>query len=140
MNTIAFSYESNENVASCIINYKNMEFVGIAQCHPDDLDFASERTGCVIAESRARIQMLRYIRDGEIKPVLKSYKHLMNCMKSSKYFNPASYEAKMIRNQIKLLETELKEIKEHITNETEGLKYYISEKDKFYQKIRKARS
>lgn len=140
MNTIAFSYSSEEHVASCIINYNNLEFIGIAECHPDDMDFASERTGCAIAEARARIQMLRYIRDGELKPTLKSYKHLMSCMKTSKYFDPTSYEAKMIRSTIKQLEEKLSNTKLLITREQADLKDYIKSKDDFYKRIRKART
>lgn len=136
MNTIAFSYDAENGVSSCIISYNGMEFVGIAQCHPEDMDFESERTGCTIAEWRARIQMLRYIRDGEIKPTLTAFKHTMDCMKTSKYFNPSSYEAKMIRNKIKQYENELHDTREDIKCLSEDLKTYINGKDKIYKKLR----
>ena len=140
MNTIAFSYNPEEMVASCIIMYHGMEFVGFAQCHPEDEDFASERTGCTIAELRARLQMLRYMRDGEIKPTLTAFKHTMDCMKTSKHFNPASYEAKMIKNKIKQYERELIDIKNEISYSSDNLKTYIDGKDKVYKKLRQARS
>lgn len=140
MNTMAFSYDAEENLASCIISYNGMEFVGIAQCHPDDFDFASERTGCTIAELRAHIKMLRYRRDGEITPTLKTFKHMMDCMKTSKKFNPKSYEAKMIRNKINQLEDELHEIKSDIKYFNNNLRTYINGKEEVYQKVRKART
>ena len=75
-----------------------MAFTGVAYCHPDDLDFASERTGLFIAESRAIIKVLIFQRDHEIKPALATLNHLYSNMRTSKYYNPKSYEAKMIRS------------------------------------------
>lgn len=140
MNTIAFSYDKENNTASCIISYNGMEFVGLATCHPEDLDFASERTGCAIAESRAKVKMWKYIKNGELAPILKTFKHLMSCMKNSKHFNPSSYEAKMIRSQIKQIENKIGETNVRIQLEKDFLKNYIKSKDDFYKKIRKGRT
>ena len=71
-------YKYGEGSAVCIIKYNGYDFVGRADCHPDDEDFESERVGLTIAESRANIKVLRHIRNCEIKPQLKILKHLFN--------------------------------------------------------------
>ena len=57
-----------------IITYNGYRFVGEATCHPDDMDFESERVGLTIAEARANIKVLRHMRDCEVKPQLKNSK------------------------------------------------------------------
>lgn len=140
MNTIAFSYNPEEMVASCIISYNNLEFVGTAQCHPEDEKFASERTGCTIAELRARLKMLKYMKNGQLKPILEAFKHTMSCMKMSKHFNTRSYEARMIRRKIKQYETDLENIQKEIEVCNNNLKTYIDGKDKIYKKLKQAKS
>ena len=44
------------------IKYNNITFTGDAKCLPEDKDFESERTGCFIAEVKANIKKLKYIR------------------------------------------------------------------------------
>lgn len=105
------SYKTNYSYsggnAKFTINYHGQIFVGTAKCHPEDSDFESARVGLTIAESRANIQVLRHIRDCELKPQLKILNHLYMNMKTSKYYNPKSYEANMLRSQIRALEKEL---------------------------------
>lgn len=129
-------FEYHDGIAICEIKYKNETFVGKAVCHADDYDFESERTGLYIAESRAVIQGLCFERDYEIKPALKILYHLYSNMRTSQYYNPKSYEAKMIRNQIKALEKELAEIKADIAAERASLNDYLTQKEKLYQKLR----
>lgn len=57
-------------------------------------------------------------------------------MRTSKYYNPKSYEAKMIRNQLKYYEKALAEIKADIAAEQRSLSDYINQKEKLYQKLR----
>lgn len=101
------NYSYSEGNAKFTINYHGQVFVGTAKCHPEDSDFESARVGLTIAESRANIQVLRYIRDYELKPQLKILNHLYMNMRTSKYYNPKSYEANMIRSQIRALEKDL---------------------------------
>jgi hypothetical protein len=61
-------YEYLLGQSMCTIKYKGKEFIGIANCHPDDTDFESERVGMTIAEARANIKVLCFMRDCEIKP------------------------------------------------------------------------
>lgn len=131
---IRFDYE--EGCAMCIIKYKNKDFKGFAFCHPDDADMESERTGCCIAEARAYIQVQCFKRTYEIKPQLDILYHLYHNMSRGKNFNPKSYEAKMVRSQIKALEKDLAAVNQIIADERKYLKEYIDQKEKLYQKLR----
>ena len=51
-----------------IIEYNGYRFVGEATCHPDDLDFESERVGLTIAEARAKEIELVYGAIKDAKP------------------------------------------------------------------------
>ena len=95
-NNIEYGYINGSAV--CIIIYNGYRFVGEATCHPDDLDFESERVGLTIAEARANLKVLRHMRDCEIKPQLKILNHLFSNIQSSTHFNNYSYETKMIRS------------------------------------------
>lgn len=119
-----------------IINYNGYRFVGEATCHPDDMDFESERVGLTIAEARANIKVLRHMRDCEVKPQLKILKHLYDNIKSSTHHNIYSYEAKMIRSQIRTIEKELATISNAIADEQKFIKDYIDGKDKMYKRLR----
>lgn len=131
---IVFDY--NDNIATCSIQYKDLWFTDMARCHPDDMDFASERTGCYIAETRAVIRVLRYQRDHEIKPTLAAFNHLYSNMKTSKHYNPKSYEAKMLRRQIRSLENELAAVNADLAAERISLSEYIESKERLYTKLR----
>lgn len=130
------NYSYSEGNAKFTINYHGQIFVGTAKCHPEDSDFESARVGLTIAESRANIQVLRHIRDCELKPQLKILNHLYMNMKTSKYYNPKSYEANMLRSQIRALEKELAAIHNQIIDEQTFSKDYISGKDRLYKKLR----
>ena len=122
--------------AMCTITYKGLDFMGVAKCHDDDRDFESERVGMSIAECRANIKLLGFMRDHEIKPQLKILKHLLSNMKNSKNYNPISYEASMLRSQIRAIEKDLAAINNAITDERKFLKDYIDGKDKLFKRLR----
>lgn len=130
------NYGYADGNAVFIIYYKGQKFVGKATCHPDDLDMESERVGLTIAETRAAIKVHRFIRDYEVKPQLKILQHLHSNMKTSKFYNPNSYEAKMLRSQIRAIEKELTTINNCIADEQKFLKDYITGKDKLYKRLR----
>ena len=128
---------SEENgTAFATIFYKNYTFTGEAFCHPDDKDMMSKLTGQTIAEYRATIKYLRFIRDCELQPQLKALKQLYYSMNHSKYFNPESYEAKMLYRQIKNLKEDLEAIKEEIQHQKDSLKAYLEIKEADHAKIR----
>ena len=119
-----------------IITYNGYRFVGEATCHPDDMDFESERVGLTIAEARAYIKVLRHVRDCEVKPQLKILNHLYSNMGTSTHYNPISYEATMLRSQIRAIEKELTTINNGIADERKFVKDYINGKDKMYKRLR----
>lgn len=131
-----FAWNPEEGIATCIITDHNEVYVGTAQCHPDDIDMMSEKTGCHIAMERAVIQGLQSIRKNELKPQLASLKQLYYSMNRSKYFNPKSYEAKTLNRQIKIKEEDIRLITNEIYRRKEELMDFINSKDAFYKTIR----
>lgn len=129
-------YKYNKGSAVYTIRYNNIIFTGHATCHPEDMDFESARVGLTIAESRANIAVLRHIREYELKPQLKILNHLYANMKTSKHYDPKSYEAKMLRSQIRALEKEFATLNSEIADEQKFIKDYISGKDKLYKRLR----
>ena len=131
-----FTYDKETGISQCLIKYNEIYCDGEAHCHPDDMDFESERVGLTIAEARANIKVLRFMRDYEIKPQLKILTHLYSNMKTSTHFNPISYEAGMLRSQIRVIEKELATINNAIADEQKFIKDYINGKDKMYKRLR----
>ena len=130
------SFEYTQGNSCCIIRYKGFEFVGEAQCHPDDMDFESERTGLCIAEARATIKLMKFKRDYEIKPALRAIQHLYTNMQTSTKYDKKSYEAKMVYSQLKTLQKELDALNSDINEEKKYLKEYIDKKDTFHNRLR----
>lgn len=130
------NYTYQDGVSRFYIVYNKNTFVGQSQCHPEDMDFESERVGLTIAEARANIALMRHIRDNEIKPQLKILKHLYDTTSFSTKHNPKSHETKMLRRMIKDLENELATTNNAIADERKFVKDYIDGKEKLYQRIR----
>lgn len=133
---VEFHYNEKYGSSYFDIDYNGIHISANARCHPDDMDFSSERTGLTIAEARATVALLKAKRRYEIEPQLKILKHLYGNMTTSKHFNPKSYEAKMIRSQIRAIEKELATISNDIADEEKYLEEYIQKKDAFYKKMR----
>ena len=129
-------YGYEDGSAYFIIHYKDQTFIGKAHCHPNDKDMESERTGLTIAEARAHIKMMKFIKRYEVQLVINSYQHLLKNIESSKHHNPRAYESCMIRSQLAHWENKLAEIKADIVDEEKYLKEYINQKDKLYHKLR----
>lgn len=136
MYKVDYAYDKQYGWARCLMYYDGMAFEGGAKCHPDDMDFESERVGLTIAEARATKKVLRFIRDHELRPQLKILNHLYNNMRTSTYYNPISYEAKMLRSQIRAIEKELAAINNDLADERKFLSDYIQGKDKLYKRLR----
>ena len=96
----------------------------------------SKLTGQTIAEYRATIKYLQFIRDCELQPQLKALKQLYYSMNHSKYFSPKSYEAKMLYRQINILQEDLKENKYLIDFTKAQLEAYIVGKEHDHQQLR----
>lgn len=141
MKDVWFDWDEDTHIAKCMIQpQKNGPiFIGEAECHEDDLDMVSQRTGQEIAFRRAKIKQLQHMKNYEIKPQLAALKHLYGCMAHSSKFNPNSYENKTLQRHIRFLEFDLTTANEMIQYERENLKAYIDDKDKMYKHIRKKR-
>ena len=138
--SLKYEFRTEGNYSYCDLTYNNLTFTGIARCHPDDVDMISERTGYCIAEIRANIQKLRWVRDYEIIPMIKSYKHLRHCISRAPKHNPDSYEFYAIEQKIKKLEEDLIDLRAAIKEERDYLSDYIRKKETVYQRIRKAKN
>lgn len=133
-------WDDDLGMTTCLIKDSyGREHIGMAQCHKNDMDMKSEKTGWEIAQRRAEIAALKsYIQD-ELKPRLRALKQLYYSMNRSKYFNPQSYENKMLWSQICLIKKDLITTKETIAELEEDLMTYLDKKDEFYKKIRNFR-
>lgn len=119
----------------CQMYYDGHWFIGHAKCLDQDNDFWSERTGCTIAELKANIKRLRYIRKQkkeELKPLLNFQKRLECC----KNYNEKSFEARRLRKEIYTYNEQINELTNAINDETTYLNKYIIEKDNLYRKLR----
>ena len=61
-------------------------------------------------------------------------------MNRSKYFNPKSYENKMLQRKIRQKREDIEYTNNAIKEAKNKLNYIINEKDKFYKNIRKNRN
>jgi hypothetical protein len=138
MEDIKFTYK--DGVATCRIKYKGVIIESEAHCHPDDNDFESERVGCCIAEARAYIDLLKLKRDNEVIPFVHRMRSIHHNICSSKQSNPNSYEFLFICRELQKSENELTAINKEIAEQKKSLATYISDKEKFYQRMRKARN
>lgn len=134
-------WDEEHSVARCVLTYQTsmgipLQGVGIAECHPEDMDFVSELTGSTIACFRAEIDLFKKISNYEIKPAIAALKHVYCTMKDSKHYSPKSYEAIRIKKELAHLMDELQENKNAIAELQDSLKNYIDGKDKLYKKIR----
>ena len=132
-----YLWDEERGMATCILYYKNLEFKGVAFCHPEDKDMQSKLTGQTIAEWRAMRKYFRHMRDNELKPQLKALKQLYYAMNRSKEFDPKSYQSKMLYRHIQNNKTDLDTINNNIATLSQNLTTYISDKDKVYQSLRK---
>ena len=134
-----YEWNEKEGIATCLLCDGNEVFLGVAKCHPDDIDFQSEKTGMFIAESRAEIKALQHYKNNILKPGLNALKQLYYSINHSKQYNRKSYEAKMLYRQIKMKETDIEEVQRIINERKANLKQYIDDKDAFYKSVQKYR-
>ena len=134
-----YLWDEERGMATCILYYKNLEFKGVAFCHPEDRDMQSKLTGQTIAEWRAIRKYFRHMRDNELKPQLKALKQLYYAMNRSKHFNPKSYESKMLYSHIQNIEFDLATINNNLASLSQNLNEYLKDKEDIYQSLRKMR-
>lgn len=98
-----------------LIDNKGRVFIGKAKVHPDDLDFASDRTGEIIAENRARIQ------------------------RHQKMAKERQNEIDALKKQIAILESSRDYHLAEIPERVQFMEAYLDRKSDFYKKVRKVR-
>lgn len=135
---LKFDFDEEDGSTCCEILYDNKEFYSFAFCSPEDMDMLSKKTGQEIAFRRASIEVMRYEREC-LKLELKGLNSLYYSIKHSQKYNPKSYEACMLRRQIKMRESDIAQLKEDIKTTKEYIDFYIKQKDDFYKKTRALR-
>ena len=133
-----FHFNEETGFCLCTIKIRGNQYIGVAQCHPDDMDMVNQKTGENIAYHRAVMEMLRDERK-RLQHELAGLKGLYYSMNNSPLFNPKSYEAKSLYRQISFREDDISSVNDLIKEIQRYINGYISDKDEFYQKIRKNR-
>lgn len=108
-------------------------YKGEAVCHPDDKP--NESIGRALSQYRAQYKILQDIRDNELVPQIEVLKHLVANMETSKHYNPKSYEARMIRRQLKIKEQDLKSVKDMLARLHDTISEYIKLTEKALEKF-----
>ena len=134
-----YTWDQENGIATCTIVSDFGKFITSSHCHPDDMDMANEKTGCNYAYKRAYIKVLQAYKK-ELKIQLGALNQLYYSMNRSKYFNPKSYENKMLQRQIRQRQEDIEYTNNAIKEAKNKLNYIINEKDKFYKNIRKNRN
>lgn len=133
-----YFYDPATGGACCILTHKGLKFSGTAICHKDDMDFASERTGLYIAETRANIRYLKS-KKPELRAAITALQHAVNCMRDSKDFNPKAKEFHIVYRLLYDKKSELDNLNSRIKMEKEYLEDYIKNKDIVHNKMRKGK-
>ena len=137
MGKIDFNWNEETGLCSCAIVLDDfLQGFGIAECHPQDSDVKSRRTGEHIAELRAQINLLQNYKNRELRPGLKALLHLKGTMVNSFRYIPTSYEAKRLDREIKNFQKDIAEISRTIHNAKQELYDYINTKETMAQRHR----
>lgn len=123
--------------ASVTLRVADNVFIGTASCAPEDMEFCSEKTGLAIAETRAMINYLTWVRDIELGQQLKILEHLENGVNAKEEKDKNGY---MIYRAANRCREEIKFINEEVKKMREELKEFIDNKAKLYDKLRARRS
>ena len=135
-----FKWEEEIGLATCILkDTVGKEYIGLAQCHPEDEDMKSRHVGQEIALIRAEIAYAKHVRDNELKPGLAALNHYYSTVCLSNHFSNDSYEIKRLLKEIHNLKNNLNTINNFIAVKREEVNSYITEKDKMYKRIRSKR-
>ena len=139
MGNITFNYNKDTGYAHCEIKYNNITFTGDAKCLPEDKDFESERTGCFIAEVKANIKKLKYIRKN-LRQELKGLTNFQKRLECCNNYNKDNFESKRLRKEIYMYQEQINSLTQAINDEEAYLSKYIKDKDSFYKKMRSHRA
>ena len=131
-----FCWDPEAHIATCIVEVNSKIFCGVATCHPEDLDFESEKVGCNIAYARAAINVLQDRVTNDLKPRLASLHQLYYAINKSKYYDETSYPVRMLIQHMEHIQDEITATKDNIKQIKQDLRQYISDKEKLYNTMR----
>lgn len=118
-------YDKKNHISKTTVYVDGKKFIGMAQAHPDDLDFASSFAGQYISEMKAMIKYFDY----KAKEHFDIVKVLSNTYKHTK-------EMKGACEQIREKGLGFVKLAKIYDNE---LQDYIEKKDEYYVRLRKLR-
>lgn len=121
--------------SKCIIKYGKQEFVGEATCHPEDMDFVSEKTGSNIAYLKAQINFYKYLRDSN-KPKVNALREVVALFEQSGKTNKKSYEYRLLYRQYYLAYVDYKTSQFLLETKKRELREYLYQKEKLHKQIR----
>lgn len=136
---VKFVYDTDKHLTTCTRSVHNKIYIGHAQCHPHDYDFESKLVGEHYAYIRSMIREMCAIRD-DYKTQLKMLKHVYNIYEQNDTIDLDSLECQVMRRQMRLLERDIKEMKQLITDTRMDLRNTMIEKDRLYEKLRAKRA
>ena len=139
MNNPQYIWEPETGYAACILtDNQGKVYFGAAQCSDVDKDMMSEKTGCMIAEKRALIKALKDCRK-ELKIKQSALNQLYYSVNKSKKYNSRGYMERMLKRQMKMIETDIETYNQQISAQQKNLNTFINDKDEFYKRIRQNR-
>lgn len=124
-------FYKKDDIYYCEINYRNHKFIGSTTIHPDDKDFEHESIGYTIAENRAEVKRLQYVRE-LTKVELRTLEHLYATSRTFPETNIYHHLVGQIKNKKK----KIKLITECIDDYNDFIRQYITDKDKIWNFIR----
>ena len=138
MKTTTFIYDKDNHVTICKRKVRNKTYIGQAKCHPCDFDFESKLLGEHYAYTRSVIQEMCAKRDGKIAE-LRALNHLYSILSDNPDVDLESLECYAVRRQIKMVERDIKNIKELVCTTRKEMRDMIAAKDAYHNKIRELR-
>lgn len=135
---MTFMY-NNSGYTTCDFRFEGKVFTGHANCLPEDMEFWSENVGCFIAQTKAELKAMRYMR-AEARKELKVLVDFQKRLECCKNYNSKSFEARRLRKEIYLYKNKIENISNSINDTELYLKDYIKGKENLYQKLRAKRT
>lgn len=114
---------------------KDKTFLGVAQCHENDMDMKSSFTGLSIAQYRAEIEMYKYYKElltTELNTLLDFEKSAKCC----KHYNEDFQIENLLHKRIEKYRLSLIYVTNMIKAAQENLQKYLRAKAELYQKLR----
>ena len=122
----------NNGTTVCVLRDKSNNVVyGYAYLHPEE-HIESRRIGEYIATIRAEIKYYKLILRNELEPKRKALLHLKTCItdNNNKKYNLESAEAKLIKRQYCIAESDCSAVKDIIAELQASLSNYLTMRDK----------